>query len=265
MSIRRHRLALLFPLILTLTACIAVGPDYATPQVKLPSSWNGAVSAVNTATQPAEHTALHRWWKEMNDPLLNELATEALAANLDLATAKAQLREARAQRDIAAAELGPSVDASTSASRSRSSEESGSGNTRELYNAGFDASWEADVFGGLRRGVEAATAELEANVEVLRDTQVSLVAEVALNYVELRTAQRRLKIAEERIVSLEDTLQLARWRLQAGLVSELDVTQARTELENTRASLPPLRTSITEASNRLAVLLGRTPASCSPA
>lgn len=242
---------------LGLTACVAVGPDYVPPVADVPATWSLAADNQGQAAEPGD---LSRWWQEFNDPVLNDLVTDALAANLDLATARAQLREARAQRALAGAQLGPSVDVATSASRSQSSEESGSGSTSELYSVGFDASWEADVFGGLRRGVEAAAADVDASVESLRDTQVSLVAEVVLNYVDLRTAERRLSVAENNIASLSETYRLAGWRLQAGLVSELDVAQARTELESTRASLPALRTTRAEARNRLAVLLGSSPA-----
>ncbi len=242
-----------------LPACVAVGPNYAPPEIKVPAAWSSAETADDTAQHYVEQADLGRWWQEMNDPLLSELINEALAANLDLATAGAQLREARAQRSLAGAERGPSLGVAASASQNHSSEESSSGTTSKLYNAGFDASWESDIFGGLRRGAEAASAEVEAKVEDLRDTQVSLVAEVARNYVELRTSQRRLAIAEQRIASFEETLQLARWRQQAGLVSELDVAQARTELESSRAGLPALRTSIAESRNRLAALLGRAP------
>ncbi|ABA88071.1 efflux pump, RND family, outer membrane lipoprotein [Syntrophotalea carbinolica DSM 2380] len=242
---------------LGLTACVAVGPDYVPPVADVPATWSMATDNQGQAAEPGD---LSRWWEEFNDPVLNDLVTDALTANLDLATARAQLREARAQRALAGSQLGPSVDVATSASRSQSSEESGSGSTSELYSAGFDASWEADVFGGLRRGVEAAAADVDASVESLRDTQVSLVAEVVLNYVDLRTAERRLSVAENNIASLSETYRLAGWRLQAGLVSELDVAQARTELESTRASLPALRTTRAEARNRLAVLLGSSPA-----
>lgn len=259
MNMRPQRFVLLLPLFLTLTACIAVGPDYAPPEIKLPSSWSCAQPADCTATQPAGPTDRRQWWREMKDPLLSELVSEALANNLDIATARAQLREARAQRALAGAKLGPAMDVSTSAARHRSSKESGAGVTRELYNADFDASWEVDVFGGLRRGVEAATADLEAGAENLHDTQVSLVAEVVRNYVELRTAETRLSIAENRIASLGETYQLARWRWQAGLVSKLDAAQARTEMERARAGLPSLRTKIIEARHRLAVLSGSAP------
>jgi NodT family efflux transporter outer membrane factor (OMF) lipoprotein len=232
----------------------AVGPDYRTPVPEAPARWSGAAEV-----RALEPDVLAEWWRQFRDPLLDSLVADALTANLDLATARAQLREARARRGLAGAQLGPTLDASVSGSRSTSSDESGDDVTRELYNAGFDASWEPDVFGGLRRGVEAAEADLGASAESLRDTRVSLAAEVVLNYVDLRTAERRLALTEASVAERRETYDLTRWRLQAGLVSELDVAQARTELENASAALPALRTTTIEAQNRLAVLLGRTP------
>ena len=241
-------------LAVALGGCAAVGPDYSEPQLAVPAGWSAG-----TGTDAMDAALLARWWHGFGDPVLDRLVADALAANLDLAQARARLREARARRGVAGAALMPSVDASLSGSRSRSSGQSGSGSTRELYSAGFDASWELDVFGGLRRSVEAAQADLEASVESLSDTRVSLAAEVALNYIDLRTAEQRLAIAEESIASRGENHQIIRWRQQAGLVSELDLAQATTDLESTRAVLPPLRTAVTEAKNRLAVLLGRNP------
>lgn len=241
-------------LAVALGGCAAVGPDYSEPQLAVPAGWSAG-----TGTDAMDAVLLARWWHGFGDPVLDRLVADALAANLDLAQARARLREARARRGVAGAALMPSVDASLSGSRSRSSGQRGSGSTRELYSAGFDASWELDVFGGLRRSVEAAQADLEASVESLSDTRVSLAAEVALNYIDLRTAEQRLAIAEESIASRGENHQIIRWRQQAGLVSELDLAQATTDLESTRAVLPPLRTAVTEAKNRLAVLLGRNP------
>ena len=241
-------------LAVALGGCAAVGPDYSEPQLAVPAGWSAG-----TGTDAMDAVLLARWWHGFGDPVLDRLVADALAANLDLAQARARLREARARRGVAGAALAPSVDASLSGSRSRSSGQSGSGSTRELYSAGFDASWELDVFGGLRRSVEAAQADLEASVESLSDTRVSLAAEVALNYIDLRTAEQRLAIAEESIASRGENHQIIRWRQQAGLVSELDLAQATTDLESTRAVLPPLRTAVIEAKNRLAVLLGRNP------
>lgn len=267
---------------LGLGACVFVGPDYKPPEPDLPGHWStgGDHGAQNGAVLAA-------WWREFDDPVLDSLVEEALAANLDLASARAQIREARAQRRLAWAELGPSANVNLTRTRTKthifdeeepagaagagSGSGSGSGSvnmsggaaevdtTEDLYNAKLDASWEIDLFGGKRRGLEAAKAGFDSSVENLRDVRVSLVAEVVLNYIDLRTAQQRLAIAESSLASLGETYDLASWRMQAGLVSELDVAQARTELESTRANLPSFRTSMTEARNRLAVLLGRAP------
>jgi NodT family efflux transporter outer membrane factor (OMF) lipoprotein len=238
---------------LALAGC-AVGPDYKPPQANVPAQWSAAADA-----RALDKTVLAEWWRQFRDPLLDSLVADALSANLDLATARAQLREARARRALAGAQLGPTVDASVSGSRSTSSEQVGSGATRELYSAGFDANWEVDVFGGLRRGVEAAAAEVGASEESLRDMRVSLAAEVVLNYVDLRAAERRLALTEASVAERRETYQLTQWRAQAGLVSELDVAQARTELENASAALPALRTGVSEAQSRIAVLLARPP------
>jgi multidrug efflux system outer membrane protein len=239
---------------LLLSGCAAVGPNYQPPQPSAPAQWRGAQ---DTAARDA--VVLAQWWKQFNDLVLNNLVTDALAANTDLATAQAKLREARARRDLSRAGLGPSVGVSGSASRSEGSRETGSGATRNLYSAGFDASWEPDIFGGTRRGVEAAEADLQASEETLRDTRVSLVAEVGRNYVDLRSGERRLAIAEANLATQKETYDLTSWRQQAGLVSQLDEAQALTALEQTQAALPSLRTAISEARNRLAILLGRAP------
>jgi multidrug efflux system outer membrane protein len=241
-------------IVLFLSGCAAVGPDYAPPKTPVPARWQGAPDS-----GARDAAVLAQWWQQFNDPVLDGLIADALAANTDLATTRAKLREARARRDLARAGLGPSVTVSGSASRSEGSRETGSGAARNLYSAGFDASWEPDVFGGVRRGVEAAEADLQASAETLRDTRVSLVAEVARNYVELRTSAQRLAIAEASLAAQKETYDLTRWRQQAGLVSQLDEAQALTALEQTRAGLPSLRTAISEARNRLAILLGRPP------
>jgi NodT family efflux transporter outer membrane factor (OMF) lipoprotein len=135
----------------------------------------------------------------------------------------------------------------------------GTGERRELYAIGFDASWEIDVFGRVRRSVEAAQGDLEASQADYDDVLVSLLAEVALNYVEARTLQTQLQVAEENLKTQVETLQLTEWRFEAGLVSGLDVEQAKSNVESTRSRLPSLRTGIEEAKNRLAVLLGELP------
>ncbi len=231
-----------------------VGPNYRVPQPAVPAQWSTKADA--TDARALDTLVLAQWWKQFNDPLLNALVSDALAANLDLATARAQLREARARRDMSGARLGPTLDGSLAGS---SSKQRGSESTRKLFSADFDASWEPDIFGGVRRGVEAAAAEVDASTESLRDTRVSLAAEVVLNYVDLRTAERRLVVTDASVAERRETYELTQWRAQAGLVSELDVAQARTNLESARAAIPALRTAITGAQNRLAVLLGRHP------
>lgn len=244
---------------LGLAGCAAVGPDYTPSAPGVPAGWN----RLDPVAQPVAHAAatgdLSQWWLGLNDPLLTELMDEALQASPDLRSAQARLREARARRTVAAAERFPSVTASGTARRSRSSEETGSGATRNLFSAGLDAGWELDVFGGVRRSVEAAEADLDSSRESLGHARVSLVAEVALNYVEVRALQTRLGIARANLASQSETLQLTDWRAQAGLVSSQDVEQARSNREQTRAQIPALETSLAEAEHGLDILLGRAP------
>jgi NodT family efflux transporter outer membrane factor (OMF) lipoprotein len=165
---------------------------------------------------------------------------------------------------VAAAGRFPEVAASGSVRRSQSSEEAGSGTTNDRYSAGLDASWEIDIFGGVRRSVEAAEADVAAAAADLGDASVSLTAEVALNYVEVRGLQLRLAIARANLASQSETLQLTEWRQQAGLVGRQDVEQARSNREQTRAQIPSLETSLAEAEHRLDILLGTSPGTVHP-
>jgi NodT family efflux transporter outer membrane factor (OMF) lipoprotein len=236
----------------TLTGCSLLGPDYVKPDVPVPEKWVNAPSA-------AQLEDLSQWWRQLNDPLLTGLIEQALQNSPDLHSAQAKLREARARRELASGNRFPTVTGSISGTRSRSSAATGSGKTTELYNAGFDASWEPDVFGGQRRALEAADADLGASQAGLHDTQVSLAAEVALNYVELRSYQNRLKIAHDNLATQSETLQITDWRAQAGLATALDVELARTNRDQTQATIPALNTSLTQAEHRLAILLGDPP------
>lgn len=241
-----------------LSGCFAVGPDYQPPAINAPPVWNEAAQ-----TQPQNPETLARWWEEFSDPVLTGLVLDAIAANPDIATAKAQLRQARAEVGVAGAALGPTVDGSSSGTRSKSSEETGSGSIRNSYSVGIDASWEADIFGGNRRGLEAAEADADAAVESLRDVQVSIVAEVVTNYITLRVAESRLALAQDNLTDQTETYDIAVFRQQAGLVSELDVLQARTDLDSERASLPSFRTTAATARHRLAILLNLAPGALS--
>jgi NodT family efflux transporter outer membrane factor (OMF) lipoprotein len=251
------RLAAAFLLLLG-AGCATVGPAYRKPDLSIPAAWNGVSASDNTTT--AETTGnLSRWWGRLGDATLTGLVEQALAGSIDLRVAQAKLREARARRNLADSIFFPTVRASASASRTKSSTEAGSGGTNTLYLAGFDASWEPDIFGGTRRAAEAAQADLESSEANLHNTQVSLAAEVALNYVDVRTFQARLAIARNNLSSQSETLQFTEWRAQAGLVTSLDVEQSRANLEQTRAQIPTLTTGLAEAENRLAILLGRAP------
>lgn len=240
---------------MALAGCAALGPDHRAPEAAalgVPPSWHGDAPGARSAT-----AELASWWRALGDPMLDALVAESLEANRDLEVARARLREARARRTLASAGLFPQVTASGAASRFRS--EAGEGTSRALYDASLDASWEPDVFGGQRRAVEAANADLEASVEDLRQAQVSLAAEVALNYVDVRSLQARLDIARANLATQSETLQLTQWRTQAGLTSSLDVEQARASVEQTRAQVPALESSLSQARNRLATLAGKAP------
>lgn len=241
-----------------LSGCAVVGPDYAQPGLQAPAQWRGLPQGAATDT-PADPQRLAQWWEQLQEPLLSGLIRDALTRNLDLRTAQARLRESRARADLATAGLSPTLDASASARRGESSAETGLGTTRNSFSAGFDARWEADIFGGTRRGIEAAQADLEASEARLHATQVSLVAEVARLYVDLRAAQERLRIAHDNLASQSETLRLTEWRAQAGLSSTLEVEQARASREQTRAQIPLLESSLNAAKNRLAILLGEQP------
>jgi NodT family efflux transporter outer membrane factor (OMF) lipoprotein len=249
----RHNALALSLLTAILSGCASVGPDYVKPELPLPAHWS-------TAQSTASREDLAQWWQRLRDPQLSSLIEKAVRLSPDMRSAEAKLREARARRDLAGGNRFPTVSASLSGSRSKSSAATGSGTTANLFSAGFDASWEPDVFGGQRRALEAAQADLQASRANLHDVQVSLAAEVALNYVELRSYQARLAIARDNLDTQSETLQITDWRQQAGLATALDVEQARTNLEQTRATIPVLNTSRIAAENRLAILLGKPPA-----
>jgi len=239
-------------------ACAPVGPDYTPPEAKAPPSWHSQLKDGVTSGHP-EVRSLARWWEKLGDPILSALVSRAVEGNLALKQAQARVRQARALRGVSQAGLYPSVDAAGQAEVSRGSESGGSGTVDQYYAAGFDATWELDLFGGVRRSVEAAEAQLQASQANLRDVLVSLVAEVALNYVDVRTYQERLAVAQANLRAQEKTYSYILSRHQAGLVNRLALEQARYNLENTRSQIPVLRSGLNASLNRLAVLLGQAP------
>lgn len=244
--------------ILVLTGCATVGPDYVPPKKSVSKEWHTQLKGGLT-TGEMDPQVLAAWWVTLNDPELSRLIDRAVLGNLDMKKAMGRVRESRARRGMAKADLFPTLDATGSASWSRSNKDIGSGKTSDLFAATFDAGWELDIFGGVRRSVEAAEADLQANYEDLRNVLVSLIGEMALNYIEVRTFQTRLTVAEANLEAQNETHQLTLWRYQAGLSDELAVQQARYNLENTRSQIPTLRIGLEEAMNRIAVLLGEQP------
>ena len=264
-SVRQWKSRIFRPITLLLitffiSGCASVGPDYVPPRAKAPDAWNTHLSTGLTGGTPDPH-ALARWWTTLNDPVLADIIDQSISGNLDVKTAQSRIREARARRGMAFASGFPSVDAAGAYTKTRMNGSSSMGVSEERgqYSAEFDAAWEIDVFGGVRRSVEAADADLDAACENLHDAMVTLLAETALNYIDARTFQARLAAAESNLDLQKQTFELNQYRYQAGLIDELAVSQARYNLETTRAQIPALRSGLSEAMNRLSVLTGQTP------
>jgi len=247
--------ALLIPA--SLASC-SVGPDYhpaGAGDLALPSAYRDGRRA---ALDEAE---LASWWKRFNDPALDQLVERAISVNLDIAQAQARLRQAREATIQAGADLLPTVSGSGRAGRDVVI----NGNDSSSFSLGLDADWQADLFGGGRRAVEAARADEAATRYDLAGVRIAIIAELVTNYVQLRLSQEQLAIAENTVRYQRDNYDIARWRVQAGLASSLDEQQARTQLAQTEASIPDIRTSIHNALNRIAVLTAEAPGAATAA
>jgi len=247
---------------LMLNGC-TVGPDYVEPETETPDAWyTAAVDGLEDGK-----ATLQTWWRVFEDEKLNELVLRSAEGNLSLRSALWRVEEARALRGVISSTRKPQVGFSADANRSQPSDNGALGDfapeegfeAGDLFTAGFGASWEIDVFGRIRRQVEAADAATQASVEAYRDVLVSLYAETALAYVNVLTAQERLRIAHANVEAQENTLQLTKDRFDAGLVSALDVAQAEGNLANTFSLIPGIERDLNEGLNRLAVLLGENP------
>jgi NodT family efflux transporter outer membrane factor (OMF) lipoprotein len=269
----RHYTAL--PLVFVLLAGCTVGPNYAGPPPAAPAAMKATTfvrpgdAPVSAATPPA------LWWKDLHDPVLDDLIAKALAENNDLRASEARLRQARAALGLERANGAPKVNASavyahahipgldlgSGSSEGGGSEGSGGGGASDLnlYNLGFDASWELDLFGGQRRAVEAAHADLQGAEASLADVQVSLSAEVAKAYLDLRERQQRIALSTRSVAMQQEMLELTRQRYEHGTASALEVAQLESDLGNTRAQSTPLRAERDAYLNALAVLTGQEP------
>jgi outer membrane protein, multidrug efflux system len=250
-----------------LVAGCSVGPNYKNPEIAVPAVWNEAQqSGIDTRAAPLAH-----WWTEFNDPLLSTLVERAVRSNLDMRLAEARIRESRALRGVTAADAWPRLDVAGSYARSRSSENAfssgaaggspsfGADGARDLFRGGFDASWEVDVFGGVRRSIEAADANIAASVEERRNALVTLLGDVAKNYIDLRGFQRRLAVARSNLKAQQETLNLTKVRFEAGLSSDFEVAQAEGQVNTTAAQIPALESALKQSVHRLDVLLGQHP------
>ena len=268
---RARYIVYLFAISWCLGGCTA-GPHYVRPDVQVPGRWTEE-AADNTH---AGTIGVSQWWKLFNDPALNSLAGRAVGKNLDLRIAESRIREVRSALGVAAAAGLPRVDASALYTRGQRSESvppfrsqapggassNGSvfGNRRQnLFQAGFDSSWEIDVFGGVRRDVEAAKADIAAAEEGRRDVLVTLLAEVGRNYMALRGSQSRTAILHSNLEAQREILELTKVRFDAGLTTGLDVARAESLVATTRAQLPILDAEMKQTIYRLGVLVGGPP------
>ncbi len=250
------------------------------------SSKSSTPTSVIDARGPGD---LMDWWKRFNDPILNDLIANALKSNLTLQTAQERIVQARAQRRITRSQLFPQVDATGSYRRVRNStgsfnsvntgtgsgtstthtsgtvisssggRSSAAGRSFDSFQAGFDASWEIDIFGGTRRAVEAADYNIQAAIEDRRDVEVTLIAEVARTYIDLRGFQQEIKIAYDNLQAQNTTLELTRAKLRAGAATELDASQGEANVATTASTIPTLQIEARRSLHALAVLLGQDP------
>lgn len=252
-----------FGVVLLLTGCV-VGPDYQKPEVVAPKQWS---SATATAVQAK---TLDKWWQNFNDPILSQLIIDAINTNLDLKQTLERIKAARSQRTETIASGLPSFSSknnvnrrlNSSASSSSTSQAGGFGLSNQIINLlqlGIDAQWEVDFFGGVQRAIEVADATIDGEVEHRRDVLVTLLGEVARNYIELRGNQQLIVITEANCRSQQDTLNLLQVRQQAGLADMLEVSQAEGQLATLQAQLPAYETAVQQAIHALSLLLAKEP------
>lgn len=246
-----------------------VGPDYVRPDSPLPEKWQASPEVKSAVSRDYQ-----QWWKSFNDPILNELIAQAAEANLDFQAALARIRDSRSQYTMTLASGLPSLSAHNSTNRrlnninapsggnisSQGGGGFGAGNQIiNIFQTGLDAQWEIDLFGGNRRAIEAAEATVEASIENSRAILVSLLGEVALNYLQLRNNQQALLISRENIDNLLETLNLTRARHQAGLASQQETAQTEVQLASVQAQLPLFQQACQLNIHALGVLLGEEP------
>jgi NodT family efflux transporter outer membrane factor (OMF) lipoprotein len=254
--------------LLAMAGCM-VGPNYKRPATTMPETYREPTTGPTTAPASfaVDAPAEIRWWRQLGDPKLTDLVERSVKANYSIAVAEARVREARAARQVAQSLLYPQVNVGASALRYRISESAlsfqGLNLEDNLFTLGFDASWVVDVFGGTRRGIEAAKANEQATKAERRGAVLMIATETARAYLELRGTQRELQIAEQTLAEQRQTLEVTETKNRNGLAPDLEVLRARTEVEATAAQVPPLQQATRQYIHVLSTLLGLEPTALS--
>jgi len=248
-----------------LAGCIIVGPDYRPPQLQVGGQWRTQLEGEKSSQ------SLTHWWRQFNDVELDRLMAETVTANLDYHQALLKIKNLRAQRRSIYAGALPDLAGRGTASRRYNAAAGGGqsdpnqgagfgvGSMINIFQMGFDAHWEIDFFGGVQRALEAADATIESEEANSRDLQVTLLAEVAKYYLQLRENQQLLELTEANLASQRETLELTQVRQASGLATMLEVNQAQSQLSEAEAQLPLYQTEMEQALHALSVLLGRQP------
>ncbi|MBC7196366.1 MAG: TolC family protein, partial [Deferribacterales bacterium] len=244
-----------------LIGCAPVGPDYKKVGFESPDNWSTEMDRGLSMSQPEPNT-LAEWWKVFNDPTLENLQKKAVSGNKDLKIALSRIRQARYMRGITKSNLFPQLDATGTFQSTMGSENMGTptgGDEQKYYMAGFDVAWELDIFGGLRRSVEAAQAELEAMFADFNDVYITLMSEVALNYIEACMYKKQLSILYQNVDIQRKIYELNKSRYESGIIDELVLQQSLTNLNQSMSQIPPLVAMLSAAKNRIAILIGEMP------
>lgn len=236
-----------------LAGCVTVGPDYVAPATG-PVELQNAVAADFKAEHP-----IATWWGQFDDPVLDQLVRESLLANPDVRIAVSRVNEARAVFSERRLDLAPHITAGVEGTRTKQPVEDLGRVETDSYSAGFDAAWELDLFGRVRRGAEAAHADLQAQRNELQDAQVTVAAEVARNYFELRGTQKRLDVARKTLQNLGETQRLTESRFDLGAGSQLEVQSSLARVKAVEAEVPALEAVEGQSRHRIAVLVGKRP------
>ena len=242
------------------SSCAPVGPNYQKPEVQTPDAWHETISREMAKQSGA---GLQTWWKIFDDPILNHLIEKARQSNLNLKIALSGIAASRARLGVVSGREFPNANGLASFTRFKHSDDGplkqlaprDGFESQNMFMLGLDALWEIDVFGRIRRQIEAAGAEYQASIEDYRDVLVTLFAEVAMAYVEVRSCQRRIQCAEANAATQRKMLELTRARYSSGISSKLDTAQAMSNLANTEAAIPPFRIRLHSIINRMGVLL----------